>query len=67
MTKKVRIENADMSNHQLVVYVFERTWDGSPPTRHDSETKVLRNPTEQCEVLIGSGRYLIVREATSND
>lgn len=63
MTKKIRIENADISNYKVVVEVWDKRSDGNPDVL--VETKTLNNPADLTEVLIFSTRYLIVKEAVS--
>lgn len=58
MTKKVRIENADISDHQLVVEVREYTAGGELLV----STEELRYPTQLAEFTIWGDRFLVVRE-----
>lgn len=60
MTKQVRIENADNSDHKLVVEVWARSATG-----HDVlvETKSAAYPTAMVEAYVWKDRYLVVREA----
>jgi hypothetical protein len=65
MTKRVRIENADVAMRGIIVEVWEKTLDGSDT--HTS-THRLDHPTDIIELFIyGSagtvGRYLVIREA----
>ena len=60
MTKQVRIENADMSPHRLVVEIWEKGNDGEPDRKIDE--RLLLSPTNQCELVVTSTRYLVVRE-----
>ena len=66
MTKRVRIENADTSNHQLVIEVYndhEGTTDEfgviSPKL---IATHELNNPTDLIEIVVWKGIVLIVKE-----
>ncbi len=61
MTKLVRIENADTSDHPVRVRVFDKN---HMPGGEDflAEEITLRNPTEQAEVYIHGHRYLVVDE-----
>lgn len=61
MTKKVRIENADVSPKQLLVQVFEKGAEGQPDTLV-SEYRLL-NPADLAELVIHGTRYLVVKEA----
>ena len=59
MTKRVRIENADNSNYQIVVEVWERRDGGDELI----DTIRLLNPTDMTfELYLWEGRYLTVRE-----
>lgn len=66
MTKAVRIENADNSDHKLVVQVWDKGRDlGDGNTEPDvmaSETP-LNHPTAMTEAYVHSSRYLVVKEA----
>lgn len=71
MTKKVRIENADTSNHVVLVRVMERgpnqtLQDGTvvsqAPDREVS-SHLLKNPADLIEATIWSGKYLVIEEA----
>ena len=70
MTKKVRIENADTSNHKLVVQVVRKgaAMDGgmSAPDETVSE-HAINSPTDMVDVYVHSGQYLIVREVVPSD
>lgn len=70
MTKKVRIENADTSNHKLVVQVVRVgvAMDGgmNAPDAIVSE-HAINNPADLVEVYVHSGQYLVVREVVSSD
>lgn len=62
MTKSVRIENADMSNHKIVVEVWdEYTVDGEPKLRL-VEAINLNNPTDMTTKTIWGSRHLVIRE-----
>jgi len=60
MTKKVRIENADGSNHKLVVQTWQKGYDGTPDTLLKEEA--LNNPTDLIEGMVWQGQYLVVLE-----
>ncbi len=70
MTKKVRIENADTSDHKLVVMVVRKgaEMDGGmcAPDETVSEHAINR-PTDMVEVYVHSGQYLVVREVVPTD
>lgn len=62
MTKTVRIENADTSDYQVIVQIWDKGYpEGSPDTLvREIE---LNNPTAIThDVYITSTRYLIVKE-----
>lgn len=60
MTKKVRIENADGSNHHLVVQTWQKGADGTPDVLLKEEP--LRNPTDMLDGWVWQGQYLVVVE-----
>jgi hypothetical protein len=65
MTKRVRIENADMSAYKVVVQVWDRFNDQADKL----VTEYILNPTEITgsgmipDLYIHAGRYLIIKEA----
>lgn len=59
MTKSVRIENADTSDHDVVVEVWLESADGSDVMERSVQ---LPNSTPPAEFTIYKGKYLIVRE-----
>lgn len=61
MTKKVRIENADTSNHKVVVQTWVKGAEGEPDKM--TEEKTLLNPTDLTEGYIWQGQYIVVKEA----
>ena len=61
MTKKVRIENADTSNHNVSVEVWQSGKDGEPDKL--ASTVELNHPTALTEQLIYQGQYLKIIEA----
>ena len=64
MTKAVRIENADMSYHKLVVETWDKGAVGNPDTLAFS--KVLEYPTAMAghlgDLYVTSTRYIVIRE-----
>lgn len=62
MTKKVRIENADATDHKLIVEVWQYGVNGSPDVLQD--TKELNNPADLMETYIWGSRYLVVKEVS---
>lgn len=72
MTKHIRIENADTSDHKVVVEVWERGAAVAPNILDDSElvheadklikTVPLDHPTALIQETIWKERYLIIKE-----
>lgn len=61
MTKSVRIENADTSDHKLVAEVWDITSvDGS--TKRLVESVNLDFPTAMATLTVWGTRYLVIRE-----
>lgn len=60
MTKTVRIENADNSNHKVVVEVWEERADGTEDVQVREVN--LDYPTAMTSETIWKGKYLVVRE-----
>lgn len=60
MTKKVRIEDADISAHGVIV----ETWQVGQGDNSDvmNYSQELHGPTALVELYIHSGQYLIVKE-----
>lgn len=70
MTKKVRIENADTSNHKLVVQVVRKgaAMDGGMNAPDETVSEhAINSPTDMVEVYVHSGQYLVVREVVPSD
>lgn len=72
MTKKVRIENADISPYKVVVQVWDKGAqmpDGMGGFNQAPDTmafeRVLSNPADMAgdDIYITSTRYLVVKEA----
>jgi hypothetical protein len=63
MTKRVRIENADMSNYKVVVEVWDKGYPAGEPDKL-AQTINLDHPTAMTDagVYITSTRYLVVKE-----
>jgi len=62
MTKLVRIENADLSDHKVAVEVWQKSFaDGSPDVL--IRTITLDNPTMMATEVIHGHQYLIIKEA----
>lgn len=60
MTKHVRIENADTSNHKIrvtVQYLDNGVWVDAP-----AETDVLDLPTQMCTKTVWKTKRLIIEE-----
>lgn len=69
MTKKVRIENADLGAHKLVVQVWQKGEampDGLGGTNqapdHMTAEYAINGPTDMVDAYVHSGQYLVVRE-----
>jgi hypothetical protein len=68
MTKLVRIENADTSNFQVVVQIWDKGESGPAEGENSPDTLVkeivLAHPTAMSreDVYITNTRYLVVRE-----
>lgn len=60
MTKKVRIENADNSDHKLVVQTWRKSGDDRPDALV-SEVP-LNYPTAMTEGLVYQEQYLVIKE-----
>lgn len=60
MTKKVRIENADTSDHKVMVQVWIKGSGESPDIL--KEEKELGYPTQMSDFLIFKEQYLVVKE-----
>ena len=62
MTKKIRIENADMANYRVMVQVWDKGADGAPDTM--AFERLLGYPTAMTgdEVYLTSTRYIVVKE-----
>lgn len=60
MTKTVRIENADNSDHQVAVEVWEERPDGTDDVLVRVEK--LNYPTQMVSETIWVGKYLVIRE-----
>ena len=65
MTKSVRIENADTSNHVLVADVFSGSLN--PVELGPHETHFMRNPTDMKTLLVHSHQFIVLREATEDE
>ena len=69
MTKKVRTENADTSDHKLVVQVWQKGAtmpDGMGGTNQAPDVMAneyaINGPTDMVDAYVHSGQYLVVRE-----
>lgn len=63
MTKKVRIENADMSAYKVVVEIWDKGHNGAQDVL--AATKRLDYPTAMTDdsVYLTSTRYIVIKEA----
>jgi hypothetical protein len=62
MTKTIRVENADNSNHQVVVQVFDKAIEPGQDTL--VVEYFLNHPADMTprDLCIWKGRYLVVKE-----
>lgn len=60
MTKQVRVENADNSDHKLVVQVWNKGAEGSPDTM--SNEHELNYPADMLTEYVHGSQYLVVKE-----
>ena len=63
MTKLIRVENADTSQHKVKVSVFDRL-NGDGPGMLAEEHK-LDHPCQMKDIYIHNGRYLVIEEYES--
>jgi hypothetical protein len=61
MTKTIRLENADTSDHKVTVEVWDKGQNGEPDRL--SHTDHIYHPTAMTSQTIHNGRYLVVKEA----
>ena len=68
MTKKVRVENADVADYVIVVAVQDLAFEGEGNERRttwvDVRRVVLTQAANLCEEYLSSGRRLVVEEMT---
>ena len=66
MTKAVRIENADTSDYQVLVQIWDKGYPEGAPDKFVREI-VLAYPTSMAgasgDVYLTSTRYIVVKEA----
>jgi len=60
MTKAVRIENADNSDHIVIVQTWAKGFDNEPDNMIKEEE--LSYPTQMCEGMIWKEQYLVIKE-----
>ena len=69
MTKRVRIENADMADYKVIVQIWEKAGGPPPPADQAPDTLVkeilLGYPTAMTgdDCYLTSTRYMVVKEA----
>lgn len=63
MTKKVRIENADTANYQVLVQVWDKGYPEGEPDKLSHEV-LLSHPTAMTgdNVYLTNTRYIVVKE-----
>jgi hypothetical protein len=59
MTKQLRIENADTSNHKVIVEVWNTQANGPDVLVHSYE---LSYPTQMATQTIWKEQYLVIKE-----
>jgi len=64
MTKQVRVENADTSDHKLVVEVWDQGSEVDGVVTPDSKSHEisLDNPADMATECVHSTRYLVIKE-----
>jgi len=60
MTKRIRVENADISDHTVVVQTWTVGEDDEPDRLTDEQ--VLSVPTDLRDFLIWKEQYLVIKE-----
>lgn len=60
MTKAIRVENADISDHKVMVQVWEKPQDGGHAKM--IEEHPLDNPTAMIEKTIWKDHFLVIKE-----
>jgi hypothetical protein len=60
MTKRVRIENADTTDHKVLVQLWDKGQDGAPDTL--AEELNLDYPTALLDLCVWANRYIVVKE-----
>lgn len=60
MTKAIRVENADMSNHKVMVQVWEKPIDGGHAKMVIEYP--LNQPTAMIEQTIWKNHFLVIKE-----
>jgi hypothetical protein len=62
MTKAIRVENADTSDHKVMVQVWEKGPDGGHAKMISEHP--LNYPTSMIEKTIWQGHFLVIKEVT---
>ena len=62
MTKQIRIENADNSDHKVAVEVWEKGQPDSPDILVN--TVDLSSPTQMVSLTVWQNHYLVVKEVS---
>lgn len=63
MTKRVRIENADISNYKVLVQTWDKGQNGEPDTLAREEILGCPCAMTNDATFITSTRYLVIKEA----
>ena len=62
MTKHIRIENADNSDHKVRVYIEDQTADGTWVRTGQADNLSLDFPTAMVDATVWSNRRLVIEE-----
>jgi hypothetical protein len=62
MTKQIRIENADNSDHKVAVEVWQEAQGDTPAALLN--TVDLSSPTQMVSMTVWKGHYLVVKEVS---
>ena len=60
MTKAIRVENADNSDHKVMVQVWEKSVEGGHAKMVEEYS--LNSPTQMIEKTIWKNHFLVIKE-----